>query len=657
MAMLVKGTTMPKKELFSLVLVLTFILSGCGKAPAPTLPANLAADKRVVGYFAQWAPEGRSFFVANIEASKITQINYAFSNVSESGECILGDAQADVERVYTASQSVSGEADGKGAKALHGNFHQLEELKAKFPYLKVLISVGGYEWSANFSNAALTEASRQKFVRSCIDLYLNTYKGGFDGIDIDWEYPVSGGKVNAGRPEDKHNFTLLLAEFRRQLDDLGSTNKTHYLLTMAAASGPGMDQHYERSAIVPYLDWINLMTYDLHGTWDKISNFNAPLYQDVNDPGDASLNVDAVVQDYLEAGIPPDKLVMGVPFYGYAWSGIGNTNDGLYQECTQPAGNKSPAYTEILTGYLPTYKRLWNAEAQVPYLYNTNTSVFVSYDDAQSIALKAGYARDKNLGGIMIWELSQGNADLLEAIQKGFQAGGLPHLVPTRDLNHVTVPRPFSAQIHSISGIKVDGSLDDWIGDPAFTLNDKSQLAYKLSSDSWAGPGDLSGQVWAGWTTDGLYFGVNVVDDIHVQKDANPNLWHGDYVEWQFDTQLEKDWDSKRMSSDDYQIGVSAGDFAAVPPTAYAWFNGTGATGPINIQQAQVKTADGYILEIFIPKELLNGISMAENAVFGMNVSLSDADDPSQGQKSMLSTSSTRTYADPTTFGAITLVK
>ena len=137
----------------------------------------------------------------------------------------------------------------------------------------------------------------------------------------------------------------------------------------------------------------------------------------------------------------------------------------------------------------------------------------------------------------------------------------------------------------------MDGSLDDWTGEPTFTLNDKSQLAYKLSSNSWTGPEDLSGQVWAGWTEDGLYFAVKVVDDIHVQKAADPDLWHGDYVEWQFDTQLEKDRDRKSMNSDDYQIGVSVGDFAAVPPLAYVWFNGSEAAGAFNIQQAQVQTA------------------------------------------------------------------
>ena len=265
---------------------------------------------------------------------------------------------------------------------------------------------------------------------------------------------------------------------------------------------------------------------------------------------------------------PADKLVLGVPFYGHVWESVGYTSDGLYQLGAGPKQGKyesgSLYYTEILTDYLPEYKRHWNAESQVPWLYNINTAVFVSYDDPESIAAKAGYAQDKHLAGIMIWELSQGDAAMLDAIQTGFQKGGTPHLQPTRDPNAVIIPRPFAAQIHSVSGIKVDGNLDDWTGDPTFTLNDKAQLAFKLSSSSWSGPADLSGEIWTGWTPEGLYFAVKVVDDVHVQKSSDENIWHGDYVEWQFDTQLEKDRDRKSMNSDDYQIGVSAGDFAAV---------------------------------------------------------------------------------------------
>ena len=657
---------MPNKGFFSFWLLLVLVLSSCGpaKSTGPTagpnaLPIDLVPNKHVVGYFGQWAPE-RGYFVSAVLANKITHINYAFSNVSENGECILGDKAADVERVYTAEESVSGKADSTDTTAMHGNFNQLLELKSKYPHLKTLISVGGYEWSGNFSNAALTEASRKMFVKSCIDLYLKHYKGVFDGIDIDWEYPGGGGLAE-GRPEDRDNFTLLLAEFRQELDTLGSADGTHYLLTIAVGAGPSVVQNYAPKTFIQYLDWANVMTYDFHGTWEGVTNFNAPLYETTAAPADSSLNADAAIQYYLKAGIPADKLVMGVPFYGRGWMGVPDIKHGLYNYSQGAATGKFEQgafyYTELKNDYFATYTRYWDSQAQVPWLYNPTTQVFITYDDPQSIAAKAGYANDNGLGGVMIWELSQGDADLLDAIQKGFQTGGLAKIVPTRDPNAVIIPRPFQSEIHSISGIKVDGDLSDWPDNPNFTFKDKSQVVYSLSSKSWGGPQDLSAEAWAGWTVDGLYFAVKVIDDKLVQAASDANLWHGDYVEWQFDTQLEKDYDDKSMNGDDYQIGVSPGNFANVPPVAYAWFNGPDIKDVIKIQQAQVRTADGYILEIFIPKDLLKGITLEEGAKFGMNISPSDADSEAEGQKVMMSTSLIRTYADPRTFGEITLVK
>ncbi len=653
---------MSKKGFFSIALLAVFVLSSCvvplGGAPATPAPASLfPGGKRVIGYYAQWAAERKSF-VSGIAAGKITHINYAFSNVSDKGECILGDPAADVERVYAANESVSGQADSNDAAALHGNFNQLLQLKQKNPHLQVLISVGGYTWSEHFSDAALTEASRQAFAKSCVDLYLKQYKGVFDGIDIDWEYPGGGG-LSPGRPEDKHNFTLLLAELRRQLDELGASDGRHYLLTIAAPAGSGNAQNFERSEFIQSLDWINLMAYDLHGTWEKTTNFNAPLYKAAKDPSDASLNVDAAVQEYLKAGVPADKLVMGVPFYGRGWKGVPNKDNGLYQTAdgAAPGLYEDGAfdYKELKDNYFSTYKRTWNEEAQVPSLYNPDTGIFIGYDDPESIAAKAGYIKDQGLAGVMIWELSQGNDDMLDAIQKGFQTGGLPHLVPTKDPNAAVVPRPFTQEIHSAGAIKIDAKLDDWPAEPTFTLNDKSQVVFGLNSNKWDGPKDLSTQAWVGWAPEGLYFAFNVVDDKHIQTSSDANLWHGDYMELQIDTQLEKDYDDLSMSDDDYQIGISAGDFAKVPPAIIVWFGPTTTPDVKTIQQAQVQTADGYILEVFIPKQVLHGITLSEGATFGMNINPSDSD--GSEQEVMMSTSATRTLSDPRTLGKIILVK
>ena len=659
---------MLRKSFFLLVL-LSLVLSGCGPTPRafdpPTATAPLVAaspSQRVVGYYAQWAAE-RGFFVSNIHADKLTQINYAFGNVSAQGECELGDPEADVKRVYTAADSVSGVADSAdssaGSAALRGNFNQLLQLKQKYPALQTLISLGGFTWSDHFSDAALTDASRKAFAKSCIDVFLKQYPGVFDGIDIDWEFPVSGG-MKPGRQEDKQNYTLLLAELRSQLDALGAADGKHYLLTIAAPAGPGIAQNLERSEIIKSLDWINLMTYDLHGTWEKSTNFNAPLYRAANDPGDASSNVDSAVQNYLKAGIPAEKLVMGMPFYGRGWMGVPDTNNGLYQSATGPAPGKYEDgafdYKEIKEGYLGTYTRSWDADSQSTWLYSAASGIFIGYDDPESIAAKAGYAKDQGLAGVMVWELSQDdNGELLNAIQHGFTVGGLPHIVPTQDPKVLSAPRPFTQEIHEVSGIKIDADLSDWPADPTFTLNDKSQIVYNVGGKMWTDAKDLSALAWVGWNADGLYFAFKVTDDKLVQKAQDISLWHGDYVELQLDAELEKDYADTQLSDDDYQLGFSPGDFDKVPAATVAWFGPLTNKQLYAIQQAQVKTDDGYIIEVFIPKDTLPSISFTEGATFGMNINPSDSD--GYDQEVMMSTSPKRTLTDPTTFGKIILVK
>jgi hypothetical protein len=407
------------------------------------------------------------------------------------------------------------------------------------------------------------------------------------------------------------------------------------------------------------VDWINLMGYDFHGSWDTSTNFNAPLFRASADPADAALNIDAAVQTYLSAGVPAQKLVLGVPFYGRGWAGVSDTDNGLYQPAAGPAPGTREAgsfeYKDLKGHYLPAFERFWDEETFVPWLYDADRQIFISYDDAESLQAKAGYARDQGLAGVMIWELSQGDESLVDAIHAGLAAGGPPRPTPAPT---VMVPRPFEHQIHAVSSITVDGKLDDWAGTPDFVLDKESQLVYQANPNSWTGPEDLSAQAWVGWTSEGLFFAFDVLDDVHVQTEAGSDLWHGDHMELQFDTLVEQDYTNPGMNDDDYQIGISLGDFDQVPPVAYSWFNGPEAPGPVEaIEMANTVSDEGYVLEVFIPKEALAGITLAEGAVFGMNISPSDSDRTPQGQEVMLSTSSIRTYADPRTFGQITLVK
>jgi chitinase len=177
--------------------------------------------KQIVGYFIEWGVYARQYFVKNIvssgSASKLTTINYAFGNVTNN-QCAIADSWADYDMFYDASNSVDGVSDTWDAGALRGNFNQLKKLKALYPNIKVVISLGGWTLSGGFSSAA-QPANVSNFVKSCISLFITDprWAGVFDGIDIDWEYPAACG-LQCGVPEDTRNFTGMLAEFRKQLD-------------------------------------------------------------------------------------------------------------------------------------------------------------------------------------------------------------------------------------------------------------------------------------------------------------------------------------------------------------------------------------------------------------------------------------------------------
>ncbi|WP_232459395.1 glycoside hydrolase family 18 protein, partial [Burkholderia ubonensis] len=241
---------------------------------------------------------------------------------------------------------------------LRGNFNQLRKLKLKNPQLKVLISLGGWTWSKNFSTVAASDASRQALVSSCINLYIKgnlpqqenaggqgVALGVFDGFDIDWEYPVAGGlPANHYSAADKQNFTLLLAEFRRQLDALGQQNKRRYYLSAALGAGVDKIRNTEPSNYGAYLDWANVMSYDFHGGWEAQgpTNFQSNLYPDPANPAqnDAKFyDIDDAVNALVSAGLARNRINVGIPFYGRGWTGVaaGPNGNGLYQSATGPA--------------------------------------------------------------------------------------------------------------------------------------------------------------------------------------------------------------------------------------------------------------------------------------------------------------------------------
>ncbi|MFL5560065.1 MAG: glycoside hydrolase family 18 protein, partial [Gemmatimonadaceae bacterium] len=367
----------------------------------PPHPVAIDAAPRVVGYL--FAPAAHApGLIAALPANALTHIDYAFANISPAGTMILGNPCFDVG----ACDSTQALPDTLG-----GSFRALAALKAAHPHLRLLMSIGGWAWSGRFSDVALTDSSRQAFVTSGVELFLHKWPGLFDGFDIDWEFPVSGGMpTNAARPEDRANYTLLLAELRRQLDAETQRTGRKYTLTVALNAHAPRNDHVEFDRITPLVDWINVMTYDFHDRGSPIANFNAPLHSPVGDVA-PSYNVDSSITMYLAAGVPASKIVVGVPFYGRAFGGVAPEHDGLLQ----PTSGAAPTdvtggmdYKSLVAKQLEKngFTRHWDTVAQVPWLYNPATGTWITYDDEQSIGAKAAWAHDHALGGVMIWQLA-----------------------------------------------------------------------------------------------------------------------------------------------------------------------------------------------------------------------------------------------------------
>lgn len=444
-----RHTRLPILALACLLSVLGLFSQTAGAASVNTSHATTAnqsdhSGQQVIAYFTQWGIYSgfmEKNLVSNGTAGRLTILNYAFSNISSNLQCASGDTWADYQRPFAASESVNGQADSYG-QTLAGNFNQLRELKQLYPNLKILISIGGWTWSSNFSAAAEPQ-NRAAFVQSCIDQFIEgnlpqvdgDTSGGpgaaanvFDGFDIDWEYPDNPGNGNAYGPQDTANFTGLLAEFRHQLDTLGQQTGKHYLLTAALPSGQDKYDNIQLGKIGKYLDYGNLMTYDMHGPWSATgpTDFNAPLFCDPRDPSPAPANtycINHAVMDFLKAGFPAHKLVIGIPLYGHGWTNVPNVNHGLFQSSPNmqaaSLGGGTANYNQLVTLNMTRY---WDPLAMTAWYYDGTN--FWSYDDPASIAVKMGYVRILGLGGAMAWSLDGDDASgtLMNAIYQGLRS-------------------------------------------------------------------------------------------------------------------------------------------------------------------------------------------------------------------------------------------
>jgi chitinase len=372
-------------------------------------------------YYTNWAIYGRDHQPSSLVPvlPQLTHILYAFANVRpETGEVYLTDQWSDTEKHYPSDRW-----HDTGTN-VYGCIKQLFLLKKRNRALKVLLSIGGWTYSVNFAQPASTDSGRKTFAASAVKLVQDL---GLDGLDIDWEYPADA--------KQAQDFVLLLRETRAALDQAASRysgKKPHFLLTVACPAGPSNFQNLRVVEMDQYLDFWNLMAYDYAGSWDKNAAHQSNLFQSQAMPHATPFSTVAAVEHYVRnGGVRPDKVVLGMPLYGRAFTGTEGPGHPF-----QGAGEGS--WEKGVWDYkvLPHPGADVFEECDGPgacgasWSYDAQKKVMVSFDTVGVVERKADFVKEMGLGGGMWWESSGdrgvGKGSLVEAFVQ--RSGGVNRL-------------------------------------------------------------------------------------------------------------------------------------------------------------------------------------------------------------------------------------
>ncbi|RNA03844.1 chitotriosidase-1 isoform X1 [Brachionus plicatilis] len=361
---------------------------------------------KLVCYMTNWAqyrPNNTKFVPSDLDPFLCTHYIYAFASINT-----------------TTYEIKSFEWNDESHDKFVGRYEEFNNMKKINPTLKTLLAVGGWNMgSGPFSDMATNETYRNTFIKSVVK-FLRKWK--FDGLDLDWEFPA---KREGSKETDNRSFSYLVKSINICLEKIKELREAFYnealaarkeqLLLSAAVAAEKFTilKAYEIENIVSYLDFISIMSYDYHGAWDKKLGHNSPLYSSSQDSeDDQKLSVDWTVRLYQTLGVPLEKLVLGIPFYGRSFTvqqksersfGSASVGEGVPGNATREFGFLS--YGLEICKYLKedNWTRAWSGEHQVPYAYKKNQ--WVGYDDSESVKIKVNYVTRHCLAGAMIWSI------------------------------------------------------------------------------------------------------------------------------------------------------------------------------------------------------------------------------------------------------------
>ena len=363
---------------------------------------NTPTGKRAIYYHTNWSCYGRNFQVKDIPIDSVVDIAYSFYNLSADGTVFTGDAWADTDKRYTDSTGVLPlDSWNDTGNSFYGNFGQFKKLKDAGAKLNIVLAIGGWTWSNNFSPAMSSNTTRTNVVTSILTLF-RKYPI-FSGVSIDWEYVSNdginyGNAGNATSPQDCDNFVIFLQQLRSAFNNNGMSNYTIASCTVAAPE----KAKFDIEKVHPLLDQLHIMTYDMHdGNWGETK---AAFHTNPRKSSCGVYSCEEAADFYLAKGVPSTKLYIGGALYS---RGFSNT-DGP----GKPASGGSPdkSWEDGLVDYknlpLPGATEYLDPESKAAYSYDPVKRVFNNYDNVESIIEKARIIYEKNLGGIILWENS-----------------------------------------------------------------------------------------------------------------------------------------------------------------------------------------------------------------------------------------------------------